>query len=358
MPNELLSQAAKYRAVALTWQPGLTGKQDAAYYFARAAELEARASLLGELVKPPAPEPTEPAPAAAMVEPGLKNQTKIHQKLALAVLQDSRPGTQRAFAMWLTLRERGKVWHYASDIIAFFADKTGSDKRNVSRWLDAGQDIFWTFGHKNGKRTVSLFGKNKVFSLYHLDKTGRVFYVDTSKLVGKLQDLRASLYALWIDKNSRWAARSTIARITGVEPRTQQNYDAANSQVKQKTFAIDWHSEGGNKARQLPNRYAAKWYPAYYKQDNGQRFNLFTPDYKTVTSAQPGVENLSPSCSNETVGVKVNKPQRVLFDNANSALRAVATRAKQGQTGQVFSVLDVSKRGNVLLKTYDLALRV
>lgn len=350
--TELRQQAVKYQVAAL-----LLGSPARERYEQRARELLALAS---QQQPPPAPPPPaqlapapKPTPPPALIS--LSSQTKIHQKLALAVLADKRAGIKRAFSLWLTLRSQERCWFYLSDIITFFASCTGSDPRNVRRWINSGNNIFWCYGKANGKATLSLFGRDRVFSNYRLSKPGRVFLLETSQLLGKLQSLHAALYALWIDKQSRWASRATIETITTIGERSQRRYDNVSKQHKQQTFAIDW---GNGQARRLPNRYSAKFYPAFYNQDKTQkRHNLYMPECNRLESDPLfNVDNSPTCCNTQQVGIKTGKPMRILFDDPNAAIARAAERAKAGLTGQVFSVFSVSKFGNILLKTHDYAL--
>ena len=337
-PSELLHQAKKYRLVALILSPTVQGPQDREYYLSRALELEqqAQAATVATSTEPPkCIESTQilPPPAPTII---LKNQTRVHSNLAVAVLGDKRQGIHRAFTIWLTLHRQNSAWFDYNDVLNFYADETGNHPRNVRRWLDAGNGIFWIYGQSQGKRTLSIIGKDRVFAGYKLDDPGRVLLVDTDQLLGKLQQARAALYATWIGgKNNKWASRATIENLTNVTERTQLNYDHQNQQKKQKTFAVDWQIESG-KPRQLPNRYHAVYHPAHNGQSGKKRYGLYT------------LENNGATKTNVNEGTK-----RILFDNPNGAVQTARKRAKQGQDGQCFAIIGDTKRGNLLVKTID-----
>lgn len=306
----------------------------------------------------PAPiiDPTA-GPGSLLIE--LKPQARVHSRLAVTVLSDKRANIHRAFSIWLTARQGGRCWFYLDDLLEFYAGRTGQSERNIRRWIDAGEGIFFTWGSKGGRRVVTLLGKNRVFANYGLTKPGKVMLIETPALLGDLRPLRAALFACWVEKETKWASRQTIRGITTAAPRTQQNYDNVNQQRKQQTFCLDFLTEHGE-ARQLPNRYYRRHFTQGKPAESKPRHNLYTPDSKGAT-CDPGAAlgHRSPSLNNpKEVGVKAgNKPRRILFDSAPAAVKAAVTRAKAGQTmGQVFSVLDYTKGGKILLKSFDIGL--
>ena len=350
-PSELRCQAERYRAVARTLPP-----EHKAYYLQRAAELESQdvepAALCaaGSAKRCLHPQVESPAPPPLT----LRKQTRIHSLLAVAVLGDKRPNIHRAFTLWLTLRQQNRAWFSKSEVIRFYAEKTGKHPRNVRRWLDSGDGVFWVFGRKN---RLSILGKNRVFANYRLVKPGRVLLVDTDKLMGKLQGVKSTLYGCWLGgKNSKWASRATIRKITNVSESTQLNYDRQNKQKKQATYALDWRTESSEN-RQLPNRYQAVFYPAHSgkQSDKTRRYNLYSLDTNGVTSTQGDSLSAGVPISGTNV---TGEPGRVLFDNPNRALAAARKRAKQGIEGQCFMVIGDSPKGNLILKTIDYGMRI
>lgn len=359
--SDLLLQAAKYRQFAGMLPPNLPGPQGKDYYLRMALELELQAAgavagqqqneihphpgAAGVITPKPAPHP-EPAQPAAPKFGNPFGQVKIHQRLALAVLADKRPNIHRAFTIWATLRTRAQTWHLTADVIREYAAATGKSERAVRRWLDAGDGLFWHIGSaKNAKSTLWLRGKNAVFTAYRLIRPGKVYLVKADELLGGLQDVRARLFGLWVDKSSRWAARATIRVLTGAAERSQLNYDAINRQQKQPVFMLR-----NDEAQQLPNRYHAVFHPKNSNASQGQRFGLYTPDFNGSSSFQvdDGLKAVPPV---EAAGLGDNGPkERILFDNANGALNQVERRAKAGKTGNVFIVTqDGFKKKNTIL---------
>lgn len=346
--NEPGRQAAKYRAIALLLPPNLPPPRNKEYYLKRAEELEQQPSPATVATT------TEPPPPATVARPSepaltLRKQTRIHSLLAVAVLDDKRPNIARAFSVWATLRQQNRAWFDKSQVIEFYAEKTGKHPRNVRRWLAAGDGVFWTFGRKN---RLSILGKDRVFANYNLIKPGVVLLVDTDKLLGKLQQVKAALYGCWTGgKNSKWASRATIRKITSVTERTQLNYDRQNKQKTQHTYAIDWRTESSD-TRQLPNRYHSVFYPAHCgKQVNRKRYRLYSLE-KQWGEVSPS-ENLGASSSHCLGTNDTRAPRRILFDNPNKAVTAACQRARKGVTGQCFMVIGDTQKGNLLLKTLD-----
>lgn len=350
MQSEILSQARKYRLAAAELAPHLASIK--ADYIVKAELLENQALELSQplelsepasqiaVAAPPEASTTassEPAPKPQII---LSSQTKVHSNLAIAVLRDKRGAEiQRAFAMWLTMRRQSQFVFDRTEVIEFFADETGSHQRNVRRWLDAGEGLFWIKGRKN---KISLRSKNNVFERYNLQSPGRVLLVDTSTLLGKLRTLRASLFALFTNgKDSKWISRETLSELTGVEPRTQLNYDYENEQHKQQTYALGYELETSeSQAKQMPNRYYALWYPAYDKRDNQtKRQNLYVPETQQV------IKGITEGGS------------RLLFDDTRGAVDVARRRAKLGRTGELFLVLPgpATKNGHLILKTVSYA---
>lgn len=338
MPSkELLATAARYRAIGMSLPPNLAGPQGRAYYFAMAEKLEREAM-------PPPPQdapksPPQAAPPKQDVTPQATKQQQIsvHSRLALAVLRDKRTHMHRAFALWVTLRADNKTWHKLSDVITATAAETGTNPRTIKRWLDAGQNIFWATGrNRQGDKTIWLRGKDKVFATYKLTTPGRVLNIPRDRLLGSLQQLRATLQACWLNKQARWASRDTLKGVTGVSGQTQLNYERHNGQRKQSVWALDTRTEYGD-VRQLPNKYQAVFYPKHNDKVNN-RYKLYTPEINGTGSTGNRVGD------NGLI-------QRVFFDNCNRAVEAAEKRAKAGQWGNVFALADYTKKNNILVRT-------
>lgn len=330
--TELLKRAARYRAVAQTLPPNLPGPQNKAYYIAQAEQLEAQAL---EIPKPVPAIPPRPAPSVAVASAlTLPKQTKIHSRLAYTVAGDKRPHIHRAFSIWATIRTNGQAHYDFTEVLKFYAAETGNSERNVRRWLAAGDGLFWTFGRKN---RLSIHGKNRVFQQFNMVLPGRVLPVDTEALTGQLKRLRAALYACFVNKSSKWASRDTLQQITGVHPRTQLNYDHTNKQHKQSTYALGYElPTSDSTARQLPNRYYPRFYPAYSGRKNDRRYRLYSSEINGAITPTDDTEG----------------GRRLLYDNPNQAIETAKRRGKLGIEGNCFTVLPgpATKRGHLLLK--------
>jgi len=249
----------------------------------------------------------------------------------------------RAFSLWLILRHRGQTWHYTADVITEFAKLTGNSTRAVRRWLDAGDGIFWLAGRKRGKATISLRGKNRVFASYMLDTPGRVALLPVERLTGRLQDLHAVLFSCHVQRDSKFMSRAKISQQTNTSERSQRTYDRLNDQHKQFIYRLD----GSGDAKQTASRYHANYRtPMHVKR--GQRFGLYTADTIKVTCGQGDLS--SAHLTGDSEAAVKTKPKRVLYDNANEAVKRASQRAKRGDDGNVLVVTSVTRKGNVLVR--------
>lgn len=359
MTSELLRQAQRYREIAMSLSPTVQGVQGRDYYLQKAIELESQAGVDAS----PAPRPADtPAPPQKAFKPPsrlfesspapqpkfikIKPQARVHSYLAIEVRKDTRPNIHRAFSIWLTVARDTTTKFELHELLEFYARETDNHQRNVRRWIDAGAGVFWDVVKKDGATWLQFYGRYAVFRNYNLVIPGQVLLVDASLLLGKLQTLRAALFGCWVNQTSKWASRQTISEITGVHPRTQQNYDEVNNQKKQHTYVLGFQLETSDStARQMPNRYHAKFYPKSYATKGNRRYGLYE-----YTSEHNGTTGES------SQGVTTGK-QRLLFDNASKAIETARKRQNKGLTGQVFAVLpERTKRNNLILKAVDYAL--
>ena len=356
-------QANKYLKMAYTLPPNLGGTQDKNYYLAMAqkyAELSRAAGvppttqgLSGFETEKITHYLVSPTTTAAGISPTqavattttpkeikLKKQARAHSYLAVEVQKQhhNNAAVHRAFAIWLSVDRSDRTAFPLGKMLDFVSEKWTSNRRNVRRWFEAGRGIFWDYDTQtNGKKLVRFFGKNSVLSRFQIAKPGLVQLIETKLLTGKLNVLRANLFACVVSKENKWASRKTLEIITGVSVRTQQNYNNLNGQKRQYTYAIGWQNSSGGNVRQMNNRYYRLHFTSASKT-NKRRYNLHTLDNNgTKTTSDSG---------------NVTKVRRLIFDNANAAVKAIK---KYGQ-GQVFSVLpETTKRNNLLLKVYSAA---
>lgn len=168
--------------------------------------------------------------------------------------------------MWLILRGRGFKFYY-DDLIIEFTERTGRVDRTVRRWINAGEGIFWNYGSdRNGKKVVSIIGKQRVIEYFELPIPGRVVLIDEDKLLGRLQLLRATLSTTWMNgKEKQFCSRALITKITGKTHQTQINYEKHTGQKKLFIQTNQMKSEYGGDYKQFPNIYYAVNYPEHYR---------------------------------------------------------------------------------------------
>lgn len=267
---------------------------------------------------------------------------KIHPQLALSVLNLSEANAHRAYAMWTVIRAfenpTGIPWYSEVDIISFFAKETGKHRRTIRRWLAAGDDLFFDLTVKRGKRVIFLRGKKRVLDAFNIGSPGRVAIMPSAKAFGDLQPWRSSLYQSRLGTKSQWASRDTLKQLTGVNERTQRNYDQVSDTEVMPVYTEEHrleYIEVGNKVRQLPNRYLAAFERVSKK--NGKQFDLRV----AVNSAEG---NHRPNATN---GVEYH---RVFFDDPKKASRSVGERAGEG--GEVFVACKQTHRGGLWCERY------
>lgn len=271
---------------------------------------------------------------------------KVHSKLAAAVLSLKSSNLDRAFVLWAIIRSDGKSYHYQNDVIAIAA-KTGKTERTIKKWIAAGENIFWVKGWLHGRRTISHKSPNRVLDYFGLPEPGKVIDVNIKKLLGKLKVVRAELFATWISRDSRWAARGTIEIITGVKPRSQINYERTNHTQKQKVFANwGWFDDTGKhqQMRQLPNRYLAPLNP-HFQKHNSKRYDLRTVDFNSQNSDVLDI-----------AAVKVGVTGRVLFDAVSGAIDKAKKLKKLDIEGCLFGVIGYGPKKSILCKTVEIQL--
>lgn len=343
-PAELLSFAARYRHIAL--RVGL-GESRAKYL--------AVAELAEEMAAPEAEKPirypfgfSPPEPgvtclgAAIPPKPPVAKDTipffvDVYADIALAVLARKEANLQFAFVIW-SLREK-TTYADRETVISLMQEATGKHRKTVQRWLKAGEGIFWT-QDKSGR--LWWHRSERVMTAFGLAKVGRKISIPNEDLLNGLQRMRTALFNCRFNgKENQWASRETLAKLTGVEERTQRNYKQHTVAEIMPVFTLGPYrvEDSGEvlEVRQLPNRYFGP-YEAQYKWDKQpeRRHGLRTVDNNGADKAGLA-DNVA------------QKSERLLFDKSEAAQEAAYDRGKKGY-GEVFAVVNPARR-SIICKT-------
>ena len=278
------------------------------------------------LLKPIIPEPNSP-PKAKVIN--LPSHIGVHSKLALEMLK-YKANTQYAFVIWASLRSYDG-WFYTKSQIEAIAQKTGKSGLSISRWLIAGEGIFWNKGFNKEYNEVCYYwiGAHSVGHHFGLESLGTVLSIYTDTWINKkLQHVRANFKDCLIVKESKIMSRKTIEVLTGVLRRTQQNYDDV-SQIRIEDTYVHWRwiDELGKEhtMKQMPNIYYQRFEPFYEKKKDTARYNPYTL-----------VNNALETDASQPLGAKSEKYNgRFFFNNKQAAYNKVLSMRKKDVDGYV-----------------------
>lgn len=219
------SDRQKYIACQEWVRRGLGTPDQLARYRAYIATFEANQATVDN---PPAQhtlfDQADPQPVTPQAEdtPGHPETVKVWAMVGLHAIGGNHGGGWRFWALAHTLDTQGSGWVWRSDLWGWLSH-LGVGDRQRRRWL---RDAINTGLVREAGDRYYLTGLSRAAVILGCQQVGRPAEVSAAGLVGK--GWRAVVWGAYIATlNGRPMSQETKHRLTGVDPRTQRNYQAA-----------------------------------------------------------------------------------------------------------------------------------
>lgn len=185
--------------------------------------------------------------------PSLPKTIKVYPDIAMGLLRQEQVAAGRLWLLLQTVDQAGQGWITENNARRWFTDKRAPLQfcgvRQLRNLLVQGENVFWV--RENGRIWLRSVAK-VAFALAIPRLKMRPVAMPVRVLQQKIGTVRAHLYATFHSSRTRTnqtekpIARTTVAHLTQVQPRTQRRYERKARVKKQQQFAIGGQATGEN----------------------------------------------------------------------------------------------------------------